>query len=864
MKNIVFVYTTFVVTFFVLSLQGPALDKQDLFSPPPPCGPSAQIIDSLALVALHSSLNGPGWASTWNLNDPVCSWFGITLDANGFVREIILSSNFLWGPLPPDIGLFQELRILQLDNNIIFGTVPSQIGLLSNLEILFIDDNQISGSLPDEMGDLQKLQTIFMDNNFIEGTVPASMATISNLQRFELFNNWIDSLPDFSGVPNMQDNKFRFYNNRLTFDDILPNLTAAVGTYYQPQDSVCDSTQVTVATGTYYTFDLDFDDTIQDNSYQWFKDGLPFGAPLNVNQLTIGPIDYPDAGKYTCEVTNPGAPLLTLYCRPTILNVVCGATTNNMNDSLCTGQFVTVNGTLYNESNPSGTETLPIPNQYGCDSIVVVDLTFVPPPMTNFNPTYCPGETVTINGTVYSQGNPSGIETFEDAIGPGCDSVVNVNITYNPLPSGNYSPTLCNGDTAFVNGNPYYFLNPIGIEILDNASQSGCDSVVQIFLSFHSPAVGSFSGPLCESDTLMLNGNDYYQGNETGQEILEGASQFGCDSIVNISLTFLTETLVNYSPTLCDGGSELINGTVYNAGNPIGTEILTDQNGCDSTIQVSLSFFPANGSSYSPTLCAGEEQTINGTLYNASNPVGTEILTDQNGCDSTVNISLAFFPANGSSYTPTLCPGEEEIINGTTYNEASPTGTEILTDLNGCDSTVTISLSFFSDISTNYSPTLCPGEAETINGTLYNASNPIGTEILVASNGCDSTVNVSLSFHSPISTNYSNELCSGSSETINGTIYDEGNPTGSEIFTSQNGCDSTVNITLTFVGQIELTYDPTFCPGESELINGTLYNESNPTGSETLTAQSGCDSVVQVSLTFFSPISTNYSNSLCP
>ena len=258
MKQYLLLYTSIVAAWFVLSetqssigsTRENSFDNKSIYEQsPPPCSPSCQLIDSVALVAIYNSLNGPSWVMNWNLNDPVCSWFGVTLDANGFADELILGSNGLSGNIPIDIGLLSKLRILQLDNNAISGSVPSQIGMLSELEILFLDDNLLSGSLPDQMGNLNKLQTIFIDNNFIDGTVPATMASLNNLQRFELFNNRIDSLPDFSGIPNMQDNKFKFQNNRLTFDDILPNLTDAVGNFYQPQDSICEKIDTTVATG---------------------------------------------------------------------------------------------------------------------------------------------------------------------------------------------------------------------------------------------------------------------------------------------------------------------------------------------------------------------------------------------------------------------------------------------------------------------------------------------------------------------------------------------------------------------------------------------------------------------------------------
>ena len=73
----------------------------------------------------------------------------------------------------------------------------------------------------------------------------------------------------------------------------------------------------------------------------------------------------------------------------------------------------------------------------------------------------------------------------------------------------------------------------------------------------------------------------------------------------------------------------------------------------------------------------------------------------------------------------------------------------------------------------------------------------------VPSNGCDSTVNVTLTFNAlPVAGIFTNTSCQGSgfSTTIGGTIFNEGNPSGTAtiIAGATNGCDSTVNVTLTF------------------------------------------------------------------
>ena len=73
-----------------------------------------RIADSLALVALYNETNGPEWTHTWNLKEPMSTWYGIILNSNGCVKCVDLDGrvecggyifnnlgNNLIGQIPP-------------------------------------------------------------------------------------------------------------------------------------------------------------------------------------------------------------------------------------------------------------------------------------------------------------------------------------------------------------------------------------------------------------------------------------------------------------------------------------------------------------------------------------------------------------------------------------------------------------------------------------------------------------------------------------------------------------------------------------------------------------------------------------------
>ena len=114
-----------------------------------------------------------------------------------------------------------------------------------------------------------------------------------------------------------------------------------------------------------------------------------------------------------------------------------------------------------------------------------------------------------------------------------------------------------------------------------------------------------------------------------------------------------------------------------------------------------------------------------------------------------VNISdiCTFLPLTGFNNS-TICANESLTINGTIYNASNYTGTEVFSNIgiHGCDSTVTISLNVLPVLSSSNNSTICANESLTINGTIYNASNFTGTEAFtnIGPYSCDSTVTISL------------------------------------------------------------------------------------------------------------------------
>jgi gliding motility-associated-like protein len=394
--------------------------------------------------------------------------------------------------------------------------------------------------------------------------------------------------------------------------------------------------------------------------------------------LTICPADY--------GITNGILDIIPLGISDanctTLLSPVAGihttvhpVSTSYYSDILCPGQTIVFNATVYDQDHPSGIQTLQTTE--GCDSIIEINLSFYEPAQHKINQVLCFGGSMVVNGTEYNESHPAGTEVMAGGSVNGCDSIITVQLNFNSVVASNLIATLCPGESIYINGNTYNESHATGTELFPGGSAFGCDSIVNIQLSFSPPAESAIKQTLCKGEWLEVNGTVYNETHTSGFEVLLNASALGCDSVVNIELTFLPAAESEIIQTLCKGEWIEVNGTVYDEAHTSGVEVMLNASvlGCDSTIKVNLFYYPEALGFVIDTLVLGKSIVINGTEYNQSNPTGIEVLPGGSvmGCDSIITIALYFSQALSAivQTTAPICHGDstgeilvEEISGG--------------------------------------------------------------------------------------------------------------------------------------------------------------------------------------------------------
>jgi hypothetical protein len=174
------------------------------------------------------------------------------------------------------------------------------------------------------------------------------------------------------------------------------------------------------------------------------------------------------------------------------------------------------------------------------------------------------------------------------------------------------------------------------------------------------------------------------------------------------------------------------------------TTTLTNANGCDSTVTLNLTINNQTSGSETITACDSYFWSADGGTYSSSG-VYTTTLTNVNGCDSIVTLNLTINNQTSGSETITACDSYFWSADGGTYS-SSGVYTTTLTNANGCDSTVTLNLTINNQTSGSETITACDSYFWSADGGTYSSTG-VYTTTLTNANGCDSTVTLNLTIN---------------------------------------------------------------------------------------------------------------------
>jgi hypothetical protein len=514
--------------------------------------------------------------------------------------------------------------------------------------------------------------------------------------------------------------------------------------------------------------------------------------------------------------------------------------------SLCDGSFYIFKGDTLTQA---GTYMDTLKTIHGCDSIVVLKLNFVPFFDIHLDVQTCTNQPYFFGGQALTQ---TGIYIDSLKATGGCDSTVTLNLLVHPLqPPTNLNATIC--------GNTYYPFN--GDTLTQSGTYSivlpdvhGCDSTVVLNLTVLPVPASQITATSCEGQAYPFNGQNLIASG-TYTAILTAPS--GCDSIVTLQLTALPTSFTDLTAAICKGqiytfvGQPLSIAGMY-------TATLAAANGCDSTVTLNLTVLPVAATQLTATICANEVYPFAGNLFNMSG-IFTNVLQSANGCDSTVTLTLQVLPVFNTSQNASICAGSSFLFNGSNLTVQGDYTAHLVAQ-NGCDSTATLHLTVLPTYGTVINAVICANKPYVFNGTVLDTTGNY-TFPFIASNGCDSTISIALTVLPVPVTHRTITLCEGSTLEFAGQILSAPG-IYTDTLTSFNNCDSIVILDLKFVPNFKTEFQATICSGQSYAFAGSVFQQSG-VYTDTLTAFSGCDSVLVLTLQVLPVQNTTIDASIC-
>lgn len=407
---------------------------------------------------------------------------------------------------------------------------------------------------------------------------------------------------------------------------------------------------------------------------------------------------------------------------------------------------------------------------------------YCPPVLTVLSETICEGDSVLFRDSVYKT---EGVSEFVLSGQSGCDSVVILDLTVNPVDNIVLNEFICKGDSVSVNDIAY---KASGVYVQNLTNKWGCDSTVTLYLEVGEPSEFVLTEAICSGDSFEMAG-DFYHSQGTYTKTI--VNRFGCDSTMILNLLVNQPSDTFLSSIICEGDSVEIGNSVFSE-TGIHTELLTNRFGCDSLITLDLIVNPVYKTEFEQVICFGDSVQIGSVNYFESG-VYTNTYTNRFGCDSTIVLNLTVNPVNDTLLEVVLCEGESFQFGDSVYSETGIYFNYLLNKYN-CDSIVTLDLMVNPASETLLEKTICKGDSFVVGTSIYKVTGSY-IDVLQNSFGCDSIVYLQLMVN-PVHKNDLHEtICEGTSYTIAGVEYSSSG-VYEHNFSNHFGCDSLVRLNL--------------------------------------------------------------------
>ena len=345
---------------------------------------------------------------------------------------------------------------------------------------------------------------------------------------------------------------------------------------------------------------------------------------------------------------------------------------------------------------------------------------------------------------------------------------------------------------------------------------------------------------ICRGERATIGGQDR---TEPGIYRVDAGKQDGCHITRVVTLVVNQPSASSRTITLCEGESRMLGGKTRRTS---GTYYDTFSNrlGCDSVVTTRLIVNPTHETRRTRTVCQGDSVRIDGR-YRSEAGEYRHVYRSRQGCDSTVITQLVVRPVVERRITRSLCPGDSLRVGNRYISEAGRYRQTYQTR-SGCDSTIIVTLNVIPIRRHQRSLVIAEGDSIRLGGH-YRRRAGTYRDTLRSSLGCDSVITTALRvIPSPTATQQTLTLCAGDSALVGGA-YQQQRGVFYDTLVHASGAQDIITTTLNVLPHYRQERTVTVCAGEGVTLRGTFRTQPG-VYYDTLTASSGCDSVLVTTL----------------
>lgn len=497
-----------------------------------------------------------------------------------------------------------------------------------------------------------------------------------------------------------------------------------------------------------------------------------------------------------------------------------------------------------------------MPAWTGADSIIALRLHVMPSFSIPFYDTVCEsqsfvwyGETLTVSGT-YTQ-----YFTTID----GCDSIEVLNFSNFPNYNLTYYDTICDYSGTMRLGVEY-----IGVAHLNTIHM--CDSNETYHLWGMPVSYSTIDTIISDHQLPFEYNNQWFADSGISQAQFVLTNRYGCDSIINFTVTVMPTVRIAVDSSICDALLPLDwDGTVFSGdsttyNSDLAAFVLIDtlhtRYGSDSIVTRRLHVSPSYNLTYYDTTCNGAPYHFGDSTYTVTGDYIHNYLTTivdpifGRQCDSIETLHLVVNAMSYATVSDTIVENQLPwTFGGVTFTSTDRIvdSTIIILNTVACDSVITYSLLVYPNTYVDFDTTVCDNELPfTWNGLTISHAG-LDSIVVLLPDGTDSVSRLMTFVNPTYNTTDTVRVCD-SYEWIDGNTYTESTRVNDYHLSSVHACDSVKNLMLTI--DLSVTHHDSITSCDPYLwIDGETYSVSISGPSFLMQTIHQCDSTVILEFT---------------